>query len=242
MLAQVTRDTSPRRARAAVTVFFRTIAIVIGPTPPGTGVMYAARSAAPGSTSPKRPVLGAVHADVDHRRAGLHHVGADHVQLPDGGDEDVGVERVPLAGRRCASGRSSPSRSPGAAGARSACRRCSSGRRRRRARPSVSISYSASMRMIPSGVPGTRLGPAEIEAAGVHRVEAVDVLRRVDRLDRLRLVDVGRQRQLDEDARRRRRRRSARRGAAGARPPACRRAAGGRSRGCRRPSRPCACR
>src|SRR5215831_638863 len=44
---------APRlRKRAAVTAFWSTIAIVIGPTPPGTGVMYAASSIAPGSTSP----------------------------------------------------------------------------------------------------------------------------------------------------------------------------------------------
>ena len=40
---------------------------------------------------------------------------------------------------------------------------------------------------------------AEVEAAGVHRVEPVDVLRGIDRLDHLGLVEVGRQRQLDED-------------------------------------------
>ena len=39
ILAHDALDTSPRRARAALTVFFKTMAIVIGPTPPGTGVM-----------------------------------------------------------------------------------------------------------------------------------------------------------------------------------------------------------
>ena len=41
-------------------------------------------------------LLGSVHADVDHRRAGLHHLGVDHVELPHRGDEDVGVEGVAL--------------------------------------------------------------------------------------------------------------------------------------------------
>ena len=41
--------------------------------------------------------------------------------------------------------------------------------------------------------------PAEVEAAGVHRVQPVDVLRGIDRLDHLRLVEVVGQRQLDED-------------------------------------------
>ena len=35
--------------------------------------------------------------------------------------------------------------------------------------------------------------------AGVHRMEAVDVLGRVDRLDHPRRVDLRRQRQLDQD-------------------------------------------
>ena len=42
--------------------------------------------------------------------------------------------------------------------------------------------------------------PAEVEPAGVDRVDAVDVLRGVDRLDHAVLVDVVGQRQLDEDA------------------------------------------
>src|SRR5581483_4384868 len=45
----------PRRNRAARTAFWSRQAIVIGPTPPGTGVKYAATSSAPGSTSPTRP-------------------------------------------------------------------------------------------------------------------------------------------------------------------------------------------
>src|SRR5205814_9864927 len=54
-VAQRGDETSPRRARAAFTVLASMRAIVIGPTPPGTGVMWPARSAAPGSTSPTRP-------------------------------------------------------------------------------------------------------------------------------------------------------------------------------------------
>src|ERR671922_2228789 len=46
----------PARARAACSVLRSSIAIVIGPTPPGTGVIRLARSAAPAnSTSPARP-------------------------------------------------------------------------------------------------------------------------------------------------------------------------------------------
>ena len=68
--------------------------------------MYAARSAAPGSTSPKSPSSVRFMPTSITVAPGLHHVGADHVQPPDRGDEDVGVERVPLEVQRCASGRS----------------------------------------------------------------------------------------------------------------------------------------
>ena len=102
-------------------------------------------------------VLGAVHADVDHGRAGLHHVGADHVQLPDGGDEDVGVERVPLEvdGARVADrhGRVRLEQQC-AIGLPTMLERPTTTARA----PSVSMRYSASMRMIPSGVPGTSFG------------------------------------------------------------------------------------
>src|SRR4051794_14556632 len=43
------------RVRAQRTAFSSRHAIVIGPTPPGTGVIAEATSTAPGSTSPTRP-------------------------------------------------------------------------------------------------------------------------------------------------------------------------------------------
>src|SRR5205814_3300532 len=45
-----------RRSRAQRTAFSSRQAIVIGPTPPGTGVRNAATPAASGSTSPTRPL------------------------------------------------------------------------------------------------------------------------------------------------------------------------------------------
>ena len=49
------RGASPTLCRARFTVFFSSIAMVIGPTPPGTGVMAAARSLASSNwTSPVR--------------------------------------------------------------------------------------------------------------------------------------------------------------------------------------------
>ena len=53
--------------------------------------------------------------------------------------------------------------------------------------------------MTPSGVAGTRVWSAEVELAGAERMQAVDVLHRVDRPHHARLVDVVGQRRLDED-------------------------------------------
>ena len=72
-------------------------AMVIGPTPPGTGVIAPATSAASSkATSPTSRLLPssarhAVDADVDHRRARLDPVAADHLGPADGGDDDVGA-------------------------------------------------------------------------------------------------------------------------------------------------------
>ena len=81
------------------------IAIVIGPTPPGTGVIRPA-------TLDRRlevhiadePVVGAVDADVDHGRAGLDPVAPDHLGTADGGDQHVGptADLGQIAGARMA--------------------------------------------------------------------------------------------------------------------------------------------
>ena len=56
-------------ACAASSVLRSSIAIVIGPTPPGTGVISPARSAAGVEVDvADQAVVGAVDADVDHRR------------------------------------------------------------------------------------------------------------------------------------------------------------------------------
>ena len=73
-------------------MFRSSTAIVIGPTPPGTGVTAPATCIAPAkSTSPTRPVFGAVDADVDHGRAGLDPVALDHFRPADRRDDDVGA-------------------------------------------------------------------------------------------------------------------------------------------------------
>ncbi len=53
----------------------------------------------------REAVVGAVHADVDHDRAGLDPVAADQSGAADRGDEHVGAPAAPRPGRACASGR-----------------------------------------------------------------------------------------------------------------------------------------
>ena len=68
------------------------IAIVIGPTPPGTGVIAEATSFSGFEVDiADQAVLGAVDADVDHDRARLHHRRGDRMGRTDRGDEDVGL-------------------------------------------------------------------------------------------------------------------------------------------------------
>ncbi len=80
------------RARAACKVLTSSIAIVIGPTPPGTGrdrrsdlrrglVVDIA----------DQTVFEPVHADVDHHRPGFHGVGAKQARNPHRRDENVGT-------------------------------------------------------------------------------------------------------------------------------------------------------
>ena len=73
--------------------------MVIGPTPPGTGVMAPATSRASRATSPTMRaflvpaglVRQPVDADVDDRRTGLDPVAAHHFRPADGGDQQVGA-------------------------------------------------------------------------------------------------------------------------------------------------------
>ena len=78
---------------AASSVLASSVAIVIGPTPPGTGVIQPARSvAAANSTSPHQPARGvAIHADVDHDRAGPDPVAQHHLRLADRGHQHLGL-------------------------------------------------------------------------------------------------------------------------------------------------------
>jgi hypothetical protein len=98
------RDSAAARS-AASSVFTSSIARVIGPTPPGTGVIQPATSLHAVEVDVAAELAGvvAVHADVDDHRAGLDHVGGQHVALADGGDHHVGLqrERLQVGGARC---------------------------------------------------------------------------------------------------------------------------------------------
>ncbi len=78
--------------RAAWTVFRKSIAIVIGPTPPGTGVI---RSDLGGAwkvdVTAQAAVVAPVNADVDHDRARLDPIGGDPFRLAHGDDQQVGL-------------------------------------------------------------------------------------------------------------------------------------------------------
>ena len=70
---------------AALIVFLINMAMVIGPTPPGTGVIQEARSEAPFSTSPTSllPLLFlSCFAHINDDRTTLHPVGFDHTWPP----------------------------------------------------------------------------------------------------------------------------------------------------------------
>jgi hypothetical protein len=71
------------------------MARVIGPTPPGTGVIQPATSRTAVEVDVAAQLAGvvAVHADVDHHGAGLDHVGRHDLALAHGGHHDVGLAR-----------------------------------------------------------------------------------------------------------------------------------------------------
>ena len=185
--------------RCAVSVFLSSIAIVSGPTPPGTGVSAPATSATAGCTSPttsaprrsnasrrfepggnSRSTVAAIvdprRADVDDRRAGLDELRRHERRPADRRHEDVGLARQPAA--------------------RSAVRewqivtvacRCSSSSAiglptmslrpmTTACAPAIAISDRSSSSMTPDGVHGDERRAVLHQPADVDRMEAVDVL------------------------------------------------------------------
>ena len=87
--------TLERRCCAAVNVLRRSIAIVIGPTPPGTGVISPATSAALRSTSPTSfPASSRFMATSMTTAPGFDHVRGHEPGLADGRDENVRTPRM----------------------------------------------------------------------------------------------------------------------------------------------------
>ena len=96
---------APACSRAARAVFESSIAIVIGPTPPGTGVIAAGllRDGLEVHVA-HQPVIGAVGAHVDHHRALAHHVGGHGARACRRRRPARRPRGRPRPGRACASG------------------------------------------------------------------------------------------------------------------------------------------
>ncbi len=183
------RPTGPTPAcpLRACSVFRSSIAIVIGPTPPGTGVIARARSAADSkSTSPTRPssvrfmptsitvAPGFTMSPVIRR--GRPTAATSTSAAP----ADLGeVARARVADRH---GRVLGEQQRG----RPACRPGRCARRRPPRLPRAACPHARSSSITPEGVAGTSAVAALQRAARVGRREPVHVLARVDRADHAR--------------------------------------------------------
>ena len=191
-------------AFAASSVLRSSIAIVIGPTPPGTGVIR--RGALGGRREgdvADQAGVGAVDADVDHRGALLDPVALDELGPPDRGDEHVGAaaDRREVARARVAGG-------DGGVGGQQ--------QRRDRLADEVRAADDDGLGALERDVVAAQqlhhagrraraqAGAALGQQPGGDRREAVDVLGRVDQLGQRGAVDLRRRRQLEQDARDRR--------------------------------------
>ena len=178
------------------------IAIVIGPTPPGTGVISGARSARGFELYVAgEACVGAVHADVDDDGALLDPVALDQLGHADRGDQHVGAaaDLGEVARARVAGG------DGGVGGqqqrARSACRRGRSGRRRPPRRPRARTSWRRSSSMHAAAActgagPGRPLASRPVEIG----VRPSTSLPGSISVGQRRAVDLRRRRELQQDA------------------------------------------
>ncbi len=184
--------------------------MVIGPTPPGTGVIALAFSATGVeihvAVEDGLAALGLadpVDAHVDDHRALLDHVRADHPRPAGGDDEDIGPPGVGghVAGAGVADGDRGVAAGP--------LLQHQVGHRLADDVRAADHHHLGAVGLHPGPLQqfedavrgaGQEAGLAEQHLAHVHRVEAVHVLGRVDGEQHLGLVDVARQGQLHEDA------------------------------------------
>ena len=199
---RATRARSARALRAASSVLCSSIAIVIGPTPPGTGVIAPATSRAGLEVDvADEPVVGAVDPDVDDRRAGLDPIARDQPRAADRGDQDVGAAADRRRGRAvrewqtvtvASAFSSSADKRPADEDRAADDHRLGALGRRPRRRASSSIT--------PAGVQGTRPGRPWASRPALAGGQPVDVLgrRRSRSTTASWSMRVG-QRELDED-------------------------------------------
>ena len=176
----------------------RSAAIVIGPTPPGTGVRSPATSADVRRDVAHDLAVDAVDPDVDDGRARPDHLGRDHPGAADRSDHDVG-----LADERAEVARAAVRERHG--------RVLGEEQERHRLSHDVRAADDDGARALeldlvvaedlhdPRGCRRRERRAALEQEAGVRGMEAVHVLHRVDRVDDAVLVDLLRQGELRED-------------------------------------------
>ena len=184
-----------------MTVFASNIAIVIGPTPPGTGVMAAARAAAGAySTSPSSlPSAVRLMPTSITTAPGLTHSPRIISARPTAATSRSARPTVAARSRvfewQTVTVASAPSSSAAIGLPTMFDRPTTTAFAPASGRRASSISF-----ITPKGVQATKRGSPMQQAANVLGVNAVDVLARIDGEQHAPRVDAGGQRQLDQDA------------------------------------------
>ena len=147
-----------------MSVLRSSMAIVSGPTPPGTGVIREATSAtlAKVDVAAETAVVALVNAHVDHDRPGLDPIGGDLFGPSHRDDQQIGLAGDRRRRRGWPCGRPSRShRPPAPSEARetpSVCPRSATGPGRPHGRPASRLRQWIKSSRMPSGVHGTNRG------------------------------------------------------------------------------------
>ena len=203
---QIAGSARPRRRQAAVNVLRNRQAMVIGPTPPGTGVMApamprtAAKSTSPTSRlRPSGPAIG-VDPGVDDVAPGFDPVGADHHGRP--------IAATRMSARRAIAAASSVFEwtvvtVQSAASSNAANRLADDVRAAEHDRlcaGKIRCTVRGSIRGSLAACTARGRGSPAHKPADIDRVKPIDVLFRVDRRHHPMNVDLRRQRQLHQNA------------------------------------------